>query len=798
MLFIIDCAIFLIGNGLGYAQSVEDAYETAIVNDWKLQELDQNREIDSREAIENLIERSRNFLEWAKDEDWATDSILEPLENATSDAEEKIQKDLDADGCLSAYLSLRKELRRVLLANPAVSGNPILFLKEERFTWQMLHEYLSYYYNACGMNGGGIYLLKEPGKSFKTESLTDGLFPKGVFQTAALSYDAKTVYFAFADFSKTQPESMAKTNVDELMKRPYMDDFSTNYMSKPEGKFHLFKMNLADRSVEQLTDGSEDDFDPVEAPDGSIVFMSTRRGGYGRCHGYYEPLNVHTLHRLNKDKSITTLSFHETNEWQPSFLHDGRIVYTRWDYVDRAASKHHGLWTTSPDGTNSSIYFGNYTFEVNACYQAKAVPNSNKVMFVGGAHHLDVGGSILLFDPSKARYDVSTGQDDLTSIEKLTPDVPLPEVDSTGNVVCDHYYFSPYPLSEDSWLTSYSHDPLGGYLGGTKSCGKLGLYYGDRFGNLELLYQNDENDESCLYPQPLVERDVPEIIPSSLPQNQEEVGTFVLSNVNESLFPLPKNRPIKELRIIQLLPKAPDYQSDLPPVGRPGSVNARMVLGTVPIEADGSAHFTAPAKVPLYFQAIDADGRAVQSMRSIVYLQPGENRGCVGCHEQAQTVQTNPDAARSVASLREPSIISPAPKHTRPFSYPLFVQPILDRRCVSCHDGAEVSPLPTLTDEIEAPYFKSYVQLLPYLKWYEWGGNSFREIVTLPGEVGADISPLSEIINDDNHKDIGLTENEKRDLYLWMDVNIPFYGVYDREEQAKQLKGEEVAPPALQ
>ena len=210
------------------------------------------------------------------------------------------------------------------------------------------------------------------------------------------------------------------TNVDELMKRPYIDDFSSNYMKIGDGKFHIYKMTLDNRKVERLTDGCEDDFDPVEAPDGSVVFMSTRRGGYGRCHGHYEPLNVHTLHRLNHDKSVTTLSYHETNEWQPSFLQDGRILYTRWDYVDRAASKHHGLWTTNPDGTNSSSLFGNYTFDVNACYQAKAVPDSNKVMFLGGSHHLDVGGTILLFDPSKMRYDPESGKivTDQTKISK--------------------------------------------------------------------------------------------------------------------------------------------------------------------------------------------------------------------------------------------------------------------------------------------------------------------------------------------------------------------------------------------
>ncbi len=786
------------------AKSPQKEYRDAFVNDWARQEREQGREIASLDALSELVERVEKSLERFEDESWVDDAALGELRDELDAARTFLADGDDADdapelmGALERYLALRGKLRALLLSDPAVSGQPIVFLKEERFTWQMLHEFLSYYYNKCGMNGGGVYILKEPGKSFETEPVTDGLFPRGVFQTLSLSYDAKTVYFSFADFSKVQSDDQPETNVDALMKLPYVEDFATNYMKDPEGKFNLYKMTLADRKVERLTEGCEDDFDPVEAPDGSLIFVSTRRGGYGRCHGHYEPLNVHTLHRLNADKSVTCLSWHETNEWQPTFLNDGRVLYTRWDYVDRSASHHHGLWTTNPDGTNSAIYFGNYTFDVNACYQGKAVPDSNKVMFLGGSHHLDVGGTILLFDPSKMRYDPVSGKDDLSSIEFLTPDIPLPEVEGAENRICNRYYFSPFPLSEDSWIVSYSHDPLGGYLAGTRQCGKLGIYYGDRFGNLELLYENRDSEESCLYPIPLVQREKPEIIPSAVENQDGETGTFVLSNVYESLLPFPQDRKIKELRVVQLLPKAPDYQSDRPRVGRPGSANARMFLGTVPVEEDGSAHFTAPARVPLYFQAVDEDGKAVQSMRSIVYLQPGENRGCVGCHEQAQTTLTNDAAKRSLASLREPSKIAPGPDDARPFSYPRLIQPILDRRCVKCHDGTESASAPDLTSGEEAPFTRSYNQLMNYMKWYEWGGSTFREIVTVPGECGADISPFSKIIVDENHKDVGLTDEEYRTLMMWCDLNVPFYGVYKLDEQAKQLKGERVKEPALQ
>ena len=805
-LFLFALSFLLVGqiDGKLHAQTSSQEYREAIVKDWLEQERVLGRNVASIQALKELATRAQETLDAFEDEAWASPALVENLKQELAKARQTLDdlntsKDVPLASPLSQYLALREKLRDFLLGNPKVTGAPIIFLKEERFTWQMLHEYLSYFYDVCGYHGGGIYVLKEPGKSFATESLTEGLFPRGVFQTLSLSYDAQTIYFSFADFSQTHSEDFPKRNITDLMQEPYIEDFDSNHMAKKEGKFNLYKMSLKERKVERLTNESEDDFDPVEAPDGSILFISTRRGGYGRCHGHYEPLNVHTLHRLNLDSTIDCLSWHETNEWQPTFLNDGRVVYTRWDYVDRNAAKHHGLWTTNPDGTNASILFGNYTYAVNACYQPKAIPGSNKILFVGGAHHLDVGGSLLAFDPSKRAYDPQTGEDDLSSIERLTPNIPLPEVEEEGNRTCDQYYFSPFPLSEDEWITSYSHEPLGGLLAQTTTSGKLGIYYGDRYGNLELLYQNLDSDESCLYPTPLTPREKPDIIPSTIQKSEDEkTGVFFLSNVYESLFPFPSDRRIKELRIIQLLPKGPDYLSAHPRIGIPWAANARVYLGTVPIEEDGSALFKAPAGVPLYFQAVDESGRAVQSMRSAVYLQPGENRGCVGCHEQTQTTigQTLPQ--RTIASLRAPSSIVPGDKALRPISFLRFIQPILDAKCVRCHDVGEESVAPILTDEIDEPFTKSYKELTQYVKWYEWGAKNYREIVTKPGECGADISPITEIIRTGAHEDIGLTDEEYRKILLWCDLNAPFYGVYDPKDQTRQLQGEDVPLPKLQ
>ena len=224
--------------------------------------------------------------------------------------------------------------------------------------------------------------------------------------------------------------------------------------------------------------------------------------------------------------------------------------------------------------------------------------------------------------------------------------------------------------------------------------------------------------------------------------------------------------------------------------------NARMYLGSVPVEDDGSAYFTAPARKPLYFQAVDESGRAVQTMLSEVYLQPGENRGCVGCHEQQQTTFPNSEN-RVKAALRAPSELAPGPEGSAPFSFPILMQPLLDKRCVECHSGEEGSARPALTGDVEDHFTVSYNRLKPYLQWYAWF-DTYHEVVSLPGECGADICPLSGIIDDDNHKDIGLTDEERRLIYFWLDSNIPFYGVYREDEQERQQRGEKVPPPALQ
>jgi hypothetical protein len=743
-----------------------------VEEDWDRQEQRWGRDAASVEALTAAAKRAEAW--WQRRHDRAEPAAASPeaaglaeLRRAVSEADR-----MEAATRLEWYRQARWWTRRMALTEAGIGRQPLVFLQRNRFVCQMLHEYMGYFHDYGNVEGGGgVYVLERPGVSTRIRDIVDGRLPRGNYTTLALSFDAQTIYFAFAPRSAVKPD----------------------FHSPDRKSFNLFRVAPDGDGLRPLTSGVEDDFDPCPLPDGALAFMSTRRGGFARCNNAWEPCATYTLHRLDGDgTNVRALSVHETSEWHPSVMNDGRLVYIRWDYVDRSAANFHGLWTTNPDGTGVASLFGNYTMRINACYQPRAIPGSEKLLFLAGAHHADVGGSLVLLDPRRVGFDSRTGEDRLDAIEVLTPEICFPESDGWPK----SYFHSPWPLSEDTMLVSFSFDPLPGMSSGEQRDTRTGLYYFDRWGNLELLYRHPSI--SSMYPIPLAPRARPPVIASALDPGLGDEGEFLLADVRRSFFPLPADREIRELRVFQLLPKPAPHTANQPRIGHANAENARMLLGTVPVEPDGSAYFRAPANKPVYFQAVDAQGRAVQSMRSAVYLQPGERRNCIGCHEPPGRVA----ASRTTLAMRRPaSRLEPGPEGSHPLSFPLLVQTVLDRHCVSCHDGQEGpnrSPL-VLTGEPADAFSRAYRNLRPFLRWYEWGGDSISQIATHPGQVGADASPLTQVLEDATHRPaLTWTDAERRRLYLWLDANAPFYGSYGKEEQLAQREGQPISPPSFQ
>jgi Hydrazine synthase alpha subunit middle domain/WD40-like Beta Propeller Repeat len=677
--------------------------------------------------------------------------------------------------------------REIVFANPLAATGPLLFVKQVPSTFS--HQ-LTQYYGSCARPGGGVYVLDAPGQSLACRQLATDRLPPGSYQHPEVSVDGQHVLFAYCH-AETTPADRESS----------LDRF-----------YHLYEMAADGSGLRQLTEGPFDDFAPRYLPNGQIIFVSTRRGGFHRCGR--GPCPTYTLAVAEADGSNPhPISFHETHEWDPVVLEDGRILYTRWDYVDRHAVFYEQLWTTRPDGTGVAAYYGNNTFNPIGVWEARPVPGSSRVMATAAAHHAMTAGSIILLDITK-------GRDGLTPITRLTPDALFPEsevpVANRSNPAAwsarlegnpprlppeavrwpGHCYRTPFPLSEKYFLAAYSFDALIGEPD-PNSTNMFGIYLVDCFGNKELLHRDPAI--CSLWPVPLRSRARPAMLASLLPPEAVSEGTFLLRNVYESWPPLPCGS-VKRLRVVQVLPKTTWHIND-PPVGLANASPGKQVLGTVPVEADGSAYFRAPAKVALAFQALDELGQAVQTMRSLTYLQPGETASCIGCHESRHSAPPPQDTP--LASRRAPSQIEPGPEGSHPLSYPLLVQPVLDRHCVHCHNSSRPDGGVLLTGEPQGHFTVSYNALVQRVPHSAWGGKpgDFRvvnsEPLTAPGFFGARSSSLMTLLRR-GHEDVSLSGDDFQRLATWMDANALFYGTFDPADQARQLRGETIPGPALE
>jgi hypothetical protein len=681
------------------------------------------------------------------------------------------------------WRGVHRTRRHIVLSNPLARFKGLVFVKRAPSVFS--HQ-LTQYYGACARPGGGVFVLESPGESMRCRELTAGL-PQGSCQHPEVSFDGRRVLFSYCPV-KSDPKDRTQ---------------------RPDRFYHLHEISVDGSGLRQLTKGPFDDFSPRRLPDGRMIFVSTRRGGFHRCGR--GPCPVYTLALANADGSNPkVISYHETHEWDPAVLHDGRVIYTRWDYVDRSAVFYQQLWSVRPDGANVRIFYGNNTFNPVGVWEARSVPGSRKVMATAAAHHAMTAGSIILLDTNK-------GIDGMNPITRLTPDALFPESEapvsksptgksgrwSTGALGKTpippeakrwpgHCYRSPYPLSEDFFLTAYSFDAL---IGEPRKnpVNMFGLYLADRFGNKELLYR--DLNISSLWAAPLRRRRRPEKVPSILNRGPKQGGTFFVQNVYVSWPRLPKEK-ITHLRITQVLPKSTPHM-DQPSVGAARAAPGKQVLGTVPVERDGSACFRAPSGVPLAFQALDSQGRAVQIMRSLTYLQPGETVSCIGCHEYRTTAP--PTGRRPLASLRPASAIRPGPDGSNPLSYPILVQPVLDKHCVRCHNPKKPEGRVVLTGEPKGRYTVSYNALVSRVSQSFWGrGGNIEGRTTKPGFYGARGSGgLMKTFSRDHYR-VKLSSDELNRVVTWMDVNALFYGTFDPKDQARQQRGQRIVGPALE
>ncbi|MHB0956763.1 MAG: HzsA-related protein [Pirellulaceae bacterium] len=693
-------------------------------------------------------------------------------------AEAMQQSDHDLGAWRMLYQQIRWLKRQIALDNPLLDFGPLMICKRVPTSYSHL---VMQYYGWRARPGGGIFVLEQPGRSLACRDLLDGRLRHGNVLEPRLSYDGSRIVFSFVP-CRSDGEAWDPAGIDNTV---------------DEGFYHIWTARTDGTELLQVTAGPYDDLMPCWLPDGGIVFSSTRRRGYARCFGgqFSQRWHVYTLHRVNDDGTgMRLLSVHDTNEWFPTVLNTGHVLYSRWDYIDRDAVTHQNLWAMRPDGTNPMAVWGNATSSPHCAFQAQPIPDSQKIIFTASAHHSITAGSLAIVDPS---ID-DNGQ---TAVVRLTPEIPFPEAESMD---IPQYYAAPWPLSEQYFLVAYSPTPLV-WEPGANAHNALGIYLLDAWGNRELLYRDPEI--GCTNPCPLTSRLAPPVISSTLPTEAPPTGEVFLADVYQGLGEVDRGT-IKELRIIQILPKT-THVADSPRVGLAREENARAILGHVPVEPDGSAHFVLPAMKPVLFQALDEHGFAYQTMRTLTYVQAGERVACIGCHESRLTSPLNQTA---IAFHRPASLIDPGPLGGRPFSFVEVVQPVLDKHCVRCHGPEKQDGQIDLSGTPRDGFSQSYWALCGDLDFWgpgtnptnaatalvpRFGGRNQIQVTPPGGLYGARGSRLIKLLQA-GHYDANLDPEELRRVAAWIDCNAIFYGVYLPEEQARQLRGEMLSMPDVQ
>jgi len=535
--------------------------------------------------------------------------------------------------------------------------------------------------------------------------------PEGAVRDPVVHYDAKKILFS------------------------YREGNSPNY--------HLYEINIDGSDLRQLTDGPYDDIEPCYMPDDSIIFVSSRCKRWVQCW----LTKVAVLHRADADggniRPISANLEHDNTPWP---LPDGRVLYQRWEYVDRSQVDYHHLWTTNPDGTGQMIYYGNMHPGI-VMIDAKPIPETNKVVaiFSPGHGRREHDGVITVVDSRK-------GPDDRSFARSIAPDAT---------------YRDPWAFSEDLFMAAQ---------------GKR-IVFLDGEGNVAEIYSVSSEESAaglqCHEPRPVFRRERERIIPGRL-DTGDETGTLVLMDVYKG-----RNMggvepgEIKKLLVLESLPKPINFTGGMDPLTYGGSFTLERVLGTVPVEPDGSAHIELPALRALFFVALDENDMAVKRMQSFLTVQPGEVTSCVGCHEQR--TQSFVPGGDLMALARRPSPIEPYEDCPDVFDFPRDIQPILNALCVDCHGyekterGGPYAGRVALTGD-RGPMFSHAYFTMTVRRLFTDNRNEAKSN-HLPGTLGSAASRILKML-DGSHYDVKATDHQKKMLRLWIELGAPYPGTY--------------------
>jgi hypothetical protein len=665
----------------------------------------------------------------------------------------------DAAAGQSLYLDARAAKRRLMFRDPDLAPLArILFVK--RHPYLSSHNY-SDVLDSQFRPGGGVCVLEIPrrnGRFEPSDARVTTLFDAsaGIARDPVADFDAEKIYFAY---------------------RP-----SVSPIAGEDCYWHVMEIRADGSSLGQLTDGPFHDYYPCPLPDGGLAMISTRC----KCRFLCWRPQAFVLFRMEADGSdIRPLSFANLSEWTPTVMRDGRVLWTRSEYLDKGANFGHTLWAIRPDGTHPELIYGNNT--INCYMNGREVPGTQEIVCTLVSHGGDHNGPIGLVDVSKGPFNPA-------AVTSITPDV-RPQYDMSW--LRHECFRDPAPVSRDYFVVA--HTPAD----------RWGLYLIDRYGNRELLYLDPA--VGSMSPTPLRPAARPPTLAGRGPAPDTAMGQFTVEDVYQGLSPAVARGKVKYIRVCQEVrsdleelangeyrkdhgPAFQDFYATpihkvTGPFGWPSYV-AKASLGLAPVEPDGSASFYAPAGKVLYFEALDEDFNELQRMRSVVQLQPGEQRSCIGCHEE----RTSPPPVRAtLAARRLPSTLELPPWGAEPFSYEKVVQPVWDAKCVRCHDAADKRGF-DLTGRLDGERVPaSYRTLISggWVHYFNWSYGQ-RHHKAEPVSFGTLKSKLWPIL-EAGHYDVRLTRDEMHRVKCWTDLNCPLWPDYTyRADRCAPAAG---APP---
>ena len=554
------------------------------------------------------------------------------------------------------------------------------------------------------------------------------------------------------------------------------------------GRWQVHEMTADGKSLRELSLVRQPDVDNYDAcylPDGRILFTSTAPFVGVPC--VYGSSHVTNLYIREHDGSIRQLTVDQEHNWCPAVLNNGRVLYLRWEYTDLPHSNSRRLFHMNPDGTSQMEYFGSNSYFVNSFFYAKPIPgHPTKVVGIATGHHGNARtGRMLIFDPARGRREADGVVQEIPGYGKKVEPIIR---DNLADGVWPQF-LHPYPVSEKHFLVSCKPSPEALW----------GIYLVDVFDNMLLLVEKP--GYAMLEPVPLRKTPVPPVLPDRVDPRRKDALVYMNDvYTGGGLRGIPRGT-VKSLRLVGYHFSYQGMGGLLGAIGMDGPWDIKRVVGTVPVEPDGSALFRIPAYTPIAVQPLDSEGKALQLMRSWFTAMPGEVLSCVGCHEQQNTGAVN---RQTIAARRTPSEVTPWHGPVRGFSFPREVQPVLDRYCVGCHNGQKQADAPEIADlrgdriladwnsdiaghvspAVGGKFSVAYAELHRFVRR---PGIEDDIHMLAPMEYHADSTELVQLLRK-GHYDVRLDPESWDRLVTWIDLNAPYHGTWTEIAGRRQVE----------